>query len=324
MIIHTSEIAISKLPQVQLDSSFPLRDIVHMVLAGGASQTLYNLSTGLHQRAVEYICYDAEGAVDENREGNPHFTIDRIDRPHESMGIFALAGVRFERVPILTSRGNEGTLQDIAESAMRSFSADTRGEKSWSLMLFSVDPGVTSEWHNSSGNLQSVEQILRGELLRPYGDGCCFGTHRLEGIGFALRRFCLEQDVEPSQLTGVWSDAYDYMIGAIRLIRRNQREDGSLQRSWFRKNLIPTGPLEFREAIKDVASFHNRDASLVYSTGHCLDAISSLSEFLLHDEDWIKRACYILAQTIDNHWTTIGRDIAPLTHAIHALKLLDL
>jgi hypothetical protein len=322
MIIHTAEIAISKLPQVQLDSSFPLRDVVHMVLAGGPSQTLYNLETGLHQRAVEYLCRDAQGMIGEDKKGNPYFTWDKIDRPNESLGIFAVAGVRFDRVPILTSRGNPGTLRDLADTAMTFYSDDLL-EKSWSLMLFSVYPGIQAEWHNERGELQSIERILKGELAKPYGEGSCFGTHRLEGIAFAIRRFCLENDVEPSHLDGVWHDAYEYLQGAIQLIKNHQRDDGSLQRSWFRKKIIPTAPLELREAFWEVASMHNRDAALVYVTGHCLDAISPLAEFLRDEQEWIQSACYILAQTIDNHWTTIGRNIGPLTHAIHALKLLD-
>ena len=321
MIIHTSEIAISKLPQVQLDSSYPLRDVVHMVLAGGPSQTLYNLETGTHQRAVEYLCRDARGAIGEDKRGNPYFILDRTNRLNESLGIFSVAGVRFERVEIVTPRGNQGTLRDIADAAMSSYCEDSR-EKSWSLMLFSIYPGIHAEWHNDRGELQSVERILESESARPYGEGCCFGSHRLEGIAFALRRFCLENDVEPSQLDGVWLDAYEYLCGAIQLIKSHQRDDGSLQRSWFRKKKIPTGPSELREAFKDVASMRHRDAALVYVTGHCLDAISSLGEFLPAEQEWIQRASYILAQTIENHWTTIGRDIGSLTHAIHALKLL--
>jgi hypothetical protein len=322
MIIHTSEIAISKLPQVQLDSSFPLRDVVHMVLAGGPSQTLYNLETGMHQRAVEYLCRDAKGAIAEDDRGNPYFVMDQPHRPNETLGIFSVAGVRFESVQIQTSRGNDGTVRDIADAAMNSYREDAR-EKSWSLMLFSVYPGVTAEWHNERGELQSVERILEIESERPYGDGSCFGTHRLEGIAFALRRFCLENDVEPSQLDGVWLNAFHHLQGAIEMIKNHQRDDGSLQRTWFRKNRIPTAPLELREALKDVASIHHRDAALVYVTGHCLDAISPMVEFFHQDQEWIQSACYILAQTIENHWTAIGRDIRPLTHAIHALKLLD-
>ncbi len=322
MIIHTSEIAISRLPQVQLDSAFPLRDIVHMVLAGGPSQTLYNLSTGMHQRALEYLCCDADGAILEDVRGRPYFSADRADRLHESLGVFAVAGVHFERTPIMTSNGQEGTMGDLVEAAAKSFKQDSR-EKSWCLMLFSIHPGVTAEWLNDKGELQSVERILKAESASPYGNGCCFGTHRLEGIAFAIRRFCLENDLEPSQLKSVWLEGYEYLQGATQLIKRNQRDDGSLQRSWFRKAPFPTDLLELREVFKDVAPFQQRDTAVVYATGHCLDAISPIAEFLPDEQEWMQRACYILAQTIEASWTSVGRNIGPLTHAIHALKLLD-
>jgi hypothetical protein len=319
MIIHTSENAISRLPQVQLDSSFPARDIVHMILAGGPNLTLYNVLTGERQRAVDFLCREA-GVIAEDTRGL-RFLMD-TERLNESLGVFAVAGVHFRGIPVVTTQGNEGMLADLAESAQKSFQEDPR-EKSWSLMLFSVYPGVTSEWVNQKGELQSVERILQSECDKKYGKGHCFGTHRLEGISFALRRFCLEQDVEPSQLTGVWLDAYQYIQGAVQLINKTQRDDGSLQRCWFRKQPFPATPLEWRETLKQVGYFKRRDESLVYATGHCLDAISSLAEFLPDDREWMQNACYILAQTIEAHWTAVGRKIGPLTHAIHALQLLD-
>ena len=319
MIIHTSENAISRLPQVQLDSSFPARDVVHMILAGGPTQTLYNLSTGERQRAVDFLCREA-GVIEEDTQG-VRFQMD-TERLNESLGVFAVSGVHFRGTPIVTTRGNEGTLEDLADSAKKSFQDDPR-EKSWSLMLFSVYPGLTSEWVNEKGEMQSVERILQAECAKKYGKGHCFGTHRLEGISFAVRRFCLEQDVEPSQLEGVWLEAYQYILGAVESIKKTQRDDGSLQRCWFRKQTFPATPLEWRETLKQVGSFKRRDESLVYATGHCLDSISSLAEFLRDDHEWMQNACYILAQTIETRWTAIGRKIGPLTHAIHALKLLD-
>jgi hypothetical protein len=320
MIIHTSENAISRLPQVQLDSSFPARDIVHMILAGGPNLTLYNVSTGERQRAVDFVCREA-GVIEEDTRGM-HFMMDRTERLNESLGLFAVAGVHFPGTPVVTRKGNDGTLEDLADTAMKNFQEDTH-EKSWSLMLFSVYPGITSDWVNEKGELQSVERILQAECANKYGKGHCFGTHRLEGISFALRRFCLEQDVEPSQLSGVWRDAYEYVEGAVQLIQKTQRYDGSLQRCWFRKQSFPATPLEWRETLKQVGSFKRQDESVVYATGHCLDAISSMAEFLPDDREWMQNACYILAQTIETHWTIIGRKIGPLTHAIHALKLLD-
>jgi hypothetical protein len=322
MIIHTSEGVISRLPHVQLDSSFQLRDIVHMILAGGPSQTLYNLSTGIHQRAVEFLCREAHGAIRENDRGLPYFALDRTHRLNETLGIFTIAGVRLSRTPMVTSKGNEGTLQDLADSAKLLFDNDS-SEKSWSLMLFSISPGVTAEWVNEKGERQSVERILKNELSRPHGSGCCFGTHRLEGISFALRRFCLEQDFEPNQLNGIWLEAYEYLQNAVCLMKQNQRYDGAFPRTWFRKKSLPVNSLELRETFSDLWTARRPEARLVYATGHCLDAMSPVAEFLTDEKEWIGRACYILASTIETHWTSVCRPIAPLTHAIHALKLLD-
>jgi hypothetical protein len=323
MIIHTSEQAIGRLPQVQLDSSFALRDIVHMILAGGPSQTLYNLSSGTHQRAVDFLCRES-AAIHEDTHNRPYFIMDEFSgKLNESMGVLAVSNVNLRNTPIITAEKSEGTLEDLADSAAKKFVLTPR-ENSWSLMLFSIYPGVTAEWMNDRGEVYSVEKILSQECRVPYGKGACFGTHRLEGIAFALRRFCLEQDAEPAQLTGQWSEAYDYVQGAIRLIKMNQREDGSIRRCWFGQKSIPLDSSEWGEKFKDLIAlrFHPDDA-VIYPTGHCLDAVSPIMELFPSDREWVDRACYILGQTIETGWTEIGRKIGPLTHAIHALKLLD-
>jgi|GEM_PF-2932326 len=323
MIIHTSEQAISRLPQIQLDSSFSLRDIVHMILAGGPAQTLYNLSSGTHQRAVEFLCRES-GAIHEDSRGRPVFSIDiQSGRLNETMGVLAVSDVHFPSTSVITTSGTEGTLEDVADAAMKNF-ANSSHENSWSLMLFSVCPGVKQEWLNDSGETVSVEKILNEECSIEYGKGACSGTHRLEGIAFAVRRFCLEQDAEPSQLEGIWATAYDYVQGAIRRIRENQREDGSIRRCWFGQKSLRFGSNEWRERLADLTALRlHPEEALVYSTGHCLDAISPIIELFPTDREWVDRACYILGQTIETGWTAIGRKIAALTHAIHALKSLD-
>jgi hypothetical protein len=82
--------------------------------------------------------------------------------------------------------------------------------------------------------------------------------------------------------------------------------------------------LEWREKFRDLVALRiSPDEAIIYPTGHCLDAISPMMELFPSDREWVDRACYILGQTIETGWTEIGRKIAPLTHAIHALKLLD-
>ena len=198
----------------------------------------------------------------------------------------------------------------------------TPEEQSWSLMLFSVNPGVTAEWRNGKGDLQSVDRILRSLLQREYGSGKCFGSHVIEGVSFSISRFCLENDVEPDRLQGIWKDAYQYVMGATVLMKRNQKEDGSIDRCWYKKGRSPINFKQWREKFKDVASRRFSPAkAIVYPTGHCLDAISPLGMFLT-DREWIDTASYMVADTIESRWIPLAREISPLTHAIHALKLL--
>lgn len=336
MMIHTIEEAISRLRYVQLDSEFPPAQILHMILAGGSSQPLYNVFRGEFEPALEFLCkgtreiasYPIPGGVVREDHGRPYFSkgagrhFPADDRPNEFLGTLAEAGIHFQHTGIVTDRGTEGTLADMADAAMESYTRSDE-EQSWSLMLFSVYPGVTKEWKNARGELMNVERILQSVVALPYGAGSCFGTHVIEGISFAVSRFCLEQDVEPSQLEGIWKQAYEKVAGAITLMKRNQKDDGSMDRCWFREKSLPRTRMEWAEKIKDIAARRqNPSKAIVYPTGHCLDAISPLALFVASDQEWIAGATYITAQTIEMQWIQIGREINPLTHAIHALKLI--
>jgi hypothetical protein len=195
-------------------------------------------------------------------------------------------------------------------------------EQSWSLMVFSVHPGVTAEWRNRNGELQSVDRILRSVIQREHGIGACFGTHAIEAVSFAISRYCLERDIEPENLEGIWKDAWQHVISATNLMKRNQRDDGSINRCWYKKARYPKNAGQWQETFKDLASRRTESAkAIVYPTGHCLDAISPLAMFLT-DREWIDSATYLVADTIESRWIPLAKQISTLTHAIHALKLL--
>jgi hypothetical protein len=335
MMIHTIEEAISRLRYIQLDSDFPPNQIVHMILAGGHSQPLYDVLEGRFVSAVEFLCtrtrelssYPINGGVIKEDSAGPFFSkgtrlFPANEKLNEFLGILAVAGLRFDTVRIVTEKGTTGALSDLADAAMQRF--ELKGdEESWSLMLFSIYPGVTSEWRNGKGEIQSVEKILEAALKRGYGEGTCFGTHLIEGISFAISRYCLEQDIEPSQLKGIWEQAYSYVMGAVNRMKQNQKDDGSIDRSWFRKGKFPLSALEWKEKLTDVSSGRIAPArAIVYPTGHALDALSSLALFLSSEKEWIASASYIVAQTIETQWVPLAKDVNALTHAIHALKLI--
>lgn len=334
MIINTVEKAVTKLPQIQLDSGFSPRDIAYMILAGGTSQTLYHLDTGAHQRAIDFLCCETAaypeyplrgGIIVEDEKGRPCLRKGTASFPanehwNEILGILAMAGAHFQRTPIRTPRGMDGTLLDLAETAMETF-RETHYEPGWSLMLFSVYPGVTEEWINEIGEVWSVERILKRAIHPPYGRGICFGTHLLQGITFALSRYCLDQDVEPSRLNGTWSQAWQYVRGALSLMRRNQGEDGALKRSWFRKGAVPTSASEITQMARDFWSRRvDLPGAIVYPSGHCLSSVSPLFEFLDSDRGWLENCCYLVAQTLDLEWPRVFRDIHSVTQAVYALK----
>ena len=106
-------------------------------------------------------------------------------------------------------------------------------------MLFSIYAGVEAEWKNSQNQTCTMEDILQSACNWPYGAGSCLGTHVVDGIAVAVSRYCLEKDLEPEQLEGVWKRAWNWLQNAIRLMRKNQREDGTIQRCWYKEKPYP-------------------------------------------------------------------------------------
>jgi hypothetical protein len=336
MMIHTIEEAISRLRYIQLDSEHSPRDIAHMILAGGSTQPIYNVLRGQFEPAVEFLCkgtreiatYPIPGGVVREEHGRPFFgkgpgkSFQASEAPNEILGMLAASGLHLPGTAAVTDRGTECTLADLADVAMED-SGLLEGELSWSLHLFSIYPGVTKEWKNRNGELQSVEAMLRHAVQIPYGAGSCFGTLRIGGIAFAVSRYCLEMDAEPAQLSGVWRLAYERVAGAISLMKRNQHDDGSMDRCWFREKTLPRGGAQWKEKLADLAARRSSPAlAIVHPTGHCLDAISPLAMFLAPDQEWLASASYIVAQTLETQWIQVATKIPSVTHAIHALKLL--
>jgi len=337
MIVNTVEDAITQLRHIQLASDYPPKDIAHMILARGPAQNLYSLPQGMHKSALEFLCRDtrnvpnypiAGGIIKEDDKGRAYFVNGTEKFPcnehdNEILGMLAAAGVHFPTTLAITNRGDEKTLSDMADRAMQTFER-VGNEPGWSLQLFSVYPGVKAEWTNDAGESWTVEKILQEACKIPYGKGSCMGTHVLEGIAFAVSRYCMEQDIEPNDLQGSWLDAYEYVRNAIRLMIQNQRYDGSIDRCWFRKKKVPRSTIEWKEKARDLLSRRFQPArGIIYPTGHCMDAVSSMAMFLTQDRGWIDSACYIMAQTIQTQWVQLGEEISPLAHAVHALKLLD-
>jgi len=334
-MINTVEDAIGQIRHIQLDSEHSPEQILHMILAGGVSQSLFNVATGGHQPALQFLCRETRkishypvsgGIIKDDEKGRPYFSRGVKDFPanehqNEFLGMLAASGIFFG-TPVTTEQGREFTLADLADVAMKTHS-DSVEEPGWSLMLFSLHPGVTSEWTNERGEIWNVERILRAACKLPFGAGSCFGTHVIEGIAFAVSRYCLERACKPNQLEGVWLEAHDYVAHAANLMGKNQKDDGSIPRCWFKEKKYPRTLKEWRESLLDIVSRRFRRArAIVYPTGHCLDALSPLSMFLVPAHPWIHAACYITADTIQSQWLRIGNELCAVTHAVHALKLL--
>jgi hypothetical protein len=334
-MIHTIEEAITRLRYIQLDSDFAPEDILHMVLAGGVSQTLLNLRTGDYQPAVEFLCcgtreipnYPIPGGIVKESEtgacfvkGSKKFPVNEY--PNQFLGTFAMAGVHLDSTPVMTDKGNRMTLADMADVAMQN-RTNPDEEQSWSLILFAAHPGTTKEWTNRRGEIQSVELILSKACRRPYGSDPCFGSHLIQGIAFAVRQFCLEQDVDPTQLKGVWRQAWDFLHGAVQRMERSRLDNGALDVCWFREKSFPRSGTELRARARGLLMrrFHPAKA-IVYPTGHLLNAIAPASLFLGSDPQWIYDASYVTAQTIETQWIDLAKEISALTHAIRALKIL--
>ena len=329
--------AIDLAKELKLTTSHHPWEIQHGILANGTDYKIYD-PWGKEVNALDFLLrgtnvgwYPIQGGiVREDKNGYPYFIEQEKGLEAEIhvnlfLGEFSTVGIDLDSTTVLTNLGNEYPLRKALERAMLyTFPEklkESKEEPSWLLTSFARYL-PTGSWKNINGEEVRLEDIIGYANELELGFGSCFGTHVMEGIAVAVTKYMGKTGCSPLKLQGPWREAHEKLELGIKLVKKLQREDGSIPRLWFKSDTIPRNLNEFKLALEQLigATFF-KPREILYTTGHTLDWLVQYVPVQILSQEWVVRAVEITARTIANNFHKFLKEVSSLTHAVHALKV---
>jgi hypothetical protein len=336
-MIHYVDKAIDLVKELKLTTNHHPWEIQHGILANGVD---YKISDpwGNKVNALDFLLRGTNvewypvpgGIVLEDENGYPYF-IEK-ERGLEAdihlnlfLGEFSTIGLDLDSTTVLTNLGNEYPLRKALERAMLytnpSKWKENKEEPTWVITAFSryLPQGL---WKNVKGEEVGLEDIVAYANALEIGFGSCMGTHVMEGVATAVINYTKKTGLSPDEFRSPWHQAHQRLKLAISLVREHQRKDGSIPRLWFKSDLMPRNLKEVKLALEQLVGVaFLKPREILYPTGHTLDWLVPYLSTKILSQDWVVRAVEVTAQTIVEHFDKLSREVSPLTHAVHALKL---
>lgn len=279
--------------------------IFHGILAFGDGQTLLDPRSGKRVNAIDYI-FDGQYEIGEVRglgfiptkygldvQMGPTF----VGQGHQDqlLGYLVQCGLKADRKIVVF--GKEYTVMDaVNHSKMR---ARVGQELSWTIILLSEYLGTDASWVNAEGERISVADLVKSEVEASVNEAACGGTHRLEGITWALHTHLRRG----GKKEGVWLAADEHLKKYQRIAKEYQNPDGTFSTNYFK------------------SPGHDPDPQRrIGTTGHTLEFLAmSMSDEELK-EQWVQDAAAALAMLfLENQ--SLAIESGALYHSVHGLVL---
>ncbi|MEO1498221.1 MAG: hypothetical protein AAFV43_13845 [Planctomycetota bacterium] len=195
--------------------------------------------------------------------------------------------------------GKEFTIHDLIRAEQKTCYAGE--ELTFKLIALGHYLESDATWLNDRGESWSIPRLIEEERKQPIRGAACGGTHRLAGLGLAVRR----REARSEPIDGAYLEAADFVKEYHNYAWRLQNRDGSMSTEWFR------GPGDEEDLERRIRTTGHTVEWLVYSvadedlrSSRLVRAVNYLTNLLAHnsDKEW--------------HLGSIG-------HAVHALVLYD-
>ena len=200
----------------------------------------------------------------------------------------------------MKAENQDFTVGDLLDS--EKFTCQSNSELTFKLIAIThYADDLNETWKNRTGEVWSVEKLVKEEIAAPIRGAACGGTHRLMGLAHAVRR--REQLEQP--IDGQFARAKKYLQDYHQYTLSLQNRDGSFSTEWFR------GPGSRPDLGRRLQT-----------TGHILEwLVYSLPADELTQPRVVQAVNYltgIMLANPDRAW-----EVGPLGHALHALMLYD-
>jgi hypothetical protein len=285
-------------------------DILHFCLPYGVKAKISTVS-GSSQKinAIGTMCWNYPCAGHSLLRQDEGRVMARVgyglqQHPSQLLAVLALAKVPSDyEIRVGDWRGS---IADLVET--EKLHCYHRSDLSLKLIGLSFYLDDDAEWKSQSGEVWSIERLLREELDRTVNSADCEVTRRLMGLSFAVdRRVRRELPVEGhyERARGFIEELHDFALNL-------QNPDGTWHPQFF----------AVRGSSRDAAG-------VLRSTGHILQwLVFSLPAERLEEPRVVKSVQY-LANSLGGRrssWSTLPsnpRDLAAMMHALSALAIYD-
>ena len=323
--------------ELKLTTSHHPWEIQHGILANGTDYKISN-PLGKETNALDFLLRGTNvewypipgGIVREDEDGYPYFIerekgLEAEIHVNLFLGEFSTLGIDLDSTTVLTNLGNEYPLRKALVRAMLyTFPEklkESKEEPSWLLTSFARYL-PTGSWKNINGEEVRLEDIVEYANELELAFGSCFGTHVMEGIAVGVIKYMEKAEIPPLKFQSPWREAHEKLELGINLVKKLQREDGSIPRLWFKSDPIPRNLNEFKLMIEQLIGITLlRPREIVYATGHTLDWLVQYVPVQILSQEWVVRAVEITARTIGHNFHKFLKEVSSLTHAVHALKV---
>jgi hypothetical protein len=278
-------------------------EILHLIVANGTeSRVRVDGPGGKPVTAIGWLCFNQPFRNMELMVGTPsgfHLRGGPGLQGHEGQLLSMLAQAHVMRDYPMRIAGEELTVEDLIEYEKRA--CRPRTELTFRLIGLNhyLDPEAT--WVSDNGETWTIERLVREELAQPIRGVACGGTHRLQGMIYAIRK----REKHGLPIDGVWAAAAQKVRNYQALTFRLQNRDGSFSTQWFHS----------RGAEDDMGR-------RMRTSGHTLEwLVVSVPDEQLRRRDLQQGVAYVAGLLWRGRYEKW--DAGWLGHSIHALRLYD-
>lgn len=208
----------------------------------------------------------------------------------------------------LRAVGRQATMRDLLRQAIETFELNQH-EYEWTALALALYASDNRPWFNDDGERIDFDRLARRIMRQRYGQGVCYGNHRLYSLTILLR-VDDEQDILSDQAR---REVRDHLAEATQILVRNQHAEGYWDKNWHNlkadakdEDMALGGPLPRR----------------ILATGHALEWWAMAPEELHPPRDTLIRAGQWLVREIDQMSDkSIADNYTFLSHAGRALAL---
>jgi hypothetical protein len=204
--------------------------------------------------------------------------------------------------------GAQATLRDLLRRAIDTFDLNQH-EYEWTALALALYSSDGRSWFSSTGERIDFDRLARRIMRQRYGQGVCYGNHRLYSLTILLR-----VDDDQRILSDVGRrEVLDHLTEATKILVGNQHADGYWDKNWHNlkadakdEDMALGGPLPRR----------------ILATGHALEWWAMAPTELHPPRDTLIRAGQWLVREIERMPDkSIADNYTFLCHAGRALAL---